>query len=116
MWARYIEVFLGLGVIACAWVLPHPEAPWRVWNDVVCGVLVILLAILSFFGPTRWAHIGIGAVGLWLGGTAYFSVERPGPAAAQCEIVLALLLLLMFLIPNEATEPPVPWRRPQPGP
>ena len=82
-------------------------------NDVACGLLIIVLAVLSFFRPTRWAHVGIGGAALWLGLTAYFSVERPGPPAAQYEIVLAWLLLLVFLIPNEATQPPVPWRRPQ---
>jgi hypothetical protein len=106
-------MLLGVSVIACPWIFPHPEAPWRLLNDVACGLLVVMLAALSFFGPTRWAHIGIGGVGLWLGATAYLAVERPGPPAAQYEIVLACLLLLMFLIPNEATRPPESWRRTQ---
>ena len=109
MWPRYSEMLFGAWLVASPWIFNHPGG-WFYWNDIASGSVVILLAILSFFRATRWAHVAIGAVALWVGGTAYFLFERPGPAAAQNEITTALLLLLLFLLPNEASLPPTPWR------
>jgi hypothetical protein len=111
MWGRYIEILLGLWLIASPWLLPHREPAWRHTNEVVCGLAVIVFAIASFFRATRWAHLMNGAVALWLGLSTYFLEDRPGPPGAQNDITLAYLLLLMFLIPNEASKPPMPWRK-----
>ena len=53
---------------------------------------------------------------LWLTGHGYFSAVRPGPPAAQNEIMVGLMLLVLAIIPNEASEPPVPWRDRQSSP
>jgi hypothetical protein len=96
----------GAWLIASPWVFPEAN---RALDDA-CGALTIFFAILSFFRLTRWAHLGTGAVALWLGGTAYFTVARPGPPATQNELVVAILLLMLFVLPNEASKPPEPWR------
>jgi SPW repeat len=110
MWPRYLEMLVGGWLIASPWIFGHSGGGWFFMNDLPCGTAVILLAILSFFRPTRRAHIGIGGVALWLGGSAYFLFERPGPPAAQNEITIALLLVTLFLLPNQASLPPQPWR------
>jgi hypothetical protein len=111
MWARYLEIVLALWLIASPWVIPHPEPTWRHLNEVACGVAVILFAVASFFRPTHWAHLLTGVVALWLGGTAYLLEPRPGPPGAQNDITVAYLLILMFLIPNHASKPPISWRK-----
>ena len=78
---------------------------------MICGGVVIALALASFWRPVEWAHLLIGAVALWLIGSGYFTQPRPGPPAAQNEIVSGLLLMMLFIVPNEATEPPKSWRR-----
>jgi hypothetical protein len=110
MWARYIEILFGVWLIASPWVFPEREQAWLQTNEIICGVAVIVLAVASFFRPTARAHVLIGAVALWLGGSAYFFEPRPGPPAGQNDITLAYLLILMFLIPNEASKPPISWR------
>jgi SPW repeat len=110
MWVRYMEILIGVWLIASPWIFGHTHLPWLLWNDILCGAAVILLAGLSFFRKTRWAHLLIGAVVVWLGGTAYFLFQRPGPGSVQNEIMTALVLLLFFILPNQASDPPEPWR------
>jgi hypothetical protein len=111
MWGRYLEILLGLWLIMSPSIIPHPEPAWRHTNAIVCGAAVIVFALASFFQPTRWAHFLIGGVALWLGGTAYFLEPRPGPPGAQSDITTALLLLVVFVVPNHASKPPAAWRR-----
>jgi hypothetical protein len=111
MWARWLEILLGGWLIASPWIFGHANGSWFHWNDMTSGGAVILLATASFLRSKRWAHLAIGAVAIWLGTSAYFGFERPGPPGAQNEITLAFLLLTLFLVPNEASSPPEPWRR-----
>lgn len=111
MWARWLEILLGGWLVASPWVFGEAEGSRFELISVLPGCVVILLAAASFVQRARRAHLAIGAVAIWLGATAYFGFERPGPPAAQNQITLALLLLTMFAIPNQASAPPEPWRR-----
>jgi hypothetical protein len=111
MWPRYIEILLGIWLIASAWLLPDGGREWLQGTSIVGGALTLLFAALSFIHRTRWAHLGTGFVALALGGAAYSLVEHPGPPAAQNQITVAILLLMFFLLPNRASLPPEPWRR-----
>jgi hypothetical protein len=66
--------------------------------------------MLSFSNRAGWAHAGTALLALGIGLAAYAGHPRPGPPAAQNEIVVALLLLIFAIVPNEATLPPKPWR------
>jgi SPW repeat len=110
MWARCLEMLLGGWLVASPWVFGQAEGSKFDLISILPGCAVILLAAASFAPRTRRAHLAIGAVAIWLGATAYFDFERPGPPAAQNQITLALLLLTMFVIPNQASVPPEPWR------
>jgi bacteriorhodopsin len=111
MWGRWVEILLGTWLAASPLTFGHADGSWFHFNDMLSGGAVILLAAASFVSSMRWAHLGIGAVALWVGLSAYFGFERPGPPAAQNEITTAFLLLTVFLVPNEASQPPQPWRR-----
>jgi hypothetical protein len=45
-------------------------------------------------------------VSCWLAGHGYVSAVRPGPPAAQNEIMVGLLLLLFAILPNDVNRPP----------
>ena len=70
----------------------------------------IVAVTLSWWSRTSWAHYFTGGVALWLGITTWMFVERPGPPAAQNEISVAVFLLMMFILPNQASDPPAGWR------
>jgi hypothetical protein len=103
-------MLLGAWLVASPWIFGLAEGSRFEVTSLLPGCLVILLAAASFVRPTRWAHLVTGAVAIWLGASAYFGFERPGPPAAQNQITVALVLLTFIVVPNEASKPPEPWR------
>ena len=111
MWPRICELLLGAWLMLTPLIFAGTDAVDAfAWRDVVAGGTIIGLSLLSFWRRTHWAHLVTGAVALALGLAAYFGGARPGPPAAQNEIAVAFALLLFAIIPNEATQPPRPWR------
>lgn len=111
MWPRVSELFLG------GWLMVSPlvfrataGAESFVGRDLIVGMVVVLLSLMSFWRRPARAHLltAVLSVGLW--GMAYFGWPRPGPPAAQNEIATALFLLMLAIIPNNANRPPVEWR------
>jgi len=112
MWARVVELMLGAWLVLSPLIFRNTtDVSEYVVNDVVCGSLVVTLALMCFWPPLQRANVATLLVAVWLVGHGYFSAERPGPPAAQNEIVLGLLLLVFAIIPSEALSPPRPWRR-----
>jgi hypothetical protein len=107
MWPRVAEVALGCWLLLTPFVFRETQAvgSYSV-NAVVSGSVVILASLLSFWDRTRFAHIVTLFVSLWLAAHGYFWAERPGPPAAQNELVVGLLLLLFAVLPNEINAPP----------
>ncbi|MEX0938386.1 MAG: hypothetical protein WDZ59_11050 [Pirellulales bacterium] len=112
MWARVVEVMLGCWLIISPFIFGHPESEVGRWlTDMACGTLVIAFALLSYARPLRHAHLLTILVGFWLIGFAFLAEPYPVPPALQNDVMLGLLLLMMCILPNEATEPPLAWRR-----
>jgi hypothetical protein len=111
MWARVVEVMLGLWLLISPFIFGHSAGNTGLWiNDLVCGFLLMTLALLSFWHPLRYAHLAIGIVALWLIAFGFF-VPYPAPPASQNHILLGLVLLMFAIIPNDANLPPPSWRR-----
>jgi hypothetical protein len=116
MWARTAELMIGFWLVLSPLIFRGtPDAGSFVVRDVAAGSLVVLFSLLSFWRRTEWAHLVTMALALLLGLAAYFGWSRPGPPAAQNEIMVAWMLLLLAIVPNEATRPPRPWRSRQPS-
>ncbi len=110
MWARVVEVMLGCWLAASPFIFRHSAEDRMLWfSDLLSALAVMVLALLSFWRPLRFAHLGIVAVGLWLI-AAGFLAPYPTPAAFQNDIVVGLLLLIFAIVPNDANQPPKPWR------
>ena len=111
MWARVVEVLAGVWLMMTPLVFAGTESVEAfVRRDVGAGLAIVALSLLSFWRRTPWAHLVTAVVALALGFAAYFGWSRPGPPAAQNEIAVALTLILFAIVPNEATQPPGPWR------
>ena len=117
MWARVIEAMLGVWLIISPFVFRHPSDATALWtSDLVSGSAVITLALLSYWEPTRHAHVLLLVVATWLIGFGRFWSATPLPPGQQNDIVIGLLLLMFAIIPNQATLPPRAWFRELPGP
>lgn len=111
MWPRVIEGMLGAWLLVTPFVFRGTEAAADYsWNAAICGASIGLATLLSFWRPARHARFLTLAISCWLMLHGYFSAERPGPPAAQNELVIGLTLLLFALMPNAVNQPPEPWR------
>jgi peptidoglycan/LPS O-acetylase OafA/YrhL len=111
MWARIIEVMLGCWLAMSPFIFRHSAADRVQWfNDLFLAMVVIGLALVSFWPPLRFAHVAILVIALWLIGFGFSASPYPTPPALQNDIVVGLLLLMFAIVPNEATRPPRPWR------
>jgi hypothetical protein len=110
MWARVIEVMLGCWLAVSPFMFRHSPGDRALWfNDLLSALAVIVLGLVSFWPPLRFAHVANLAVALWL--IAFgFLAPYPTPSALQNDIVVGLLLLMFAIIPNNANKPPQPWR------
>jgi hypothetical protein len=105
-WPRLLEAALGV------WLLFSPDifGSATIVSERILGAAVIVFALLSFLPRFSWTQWLTGAVALWLGLVPYFTLERPGPPAAQNDITVAILLLMSFVLPTRATQPPASWQ------
>jgi hypothetical protein len=111
MWARVIEVMLGCWLAISPFIFRHSAGDKVLWfNDFISATAVIVLSVVSFWPPLRFAHIGNFAIALWLIAFGFWASPYPTPPALQNDIVVGLLLLMFAIVPNEAAQPPRPWR------
>lgn len=111
MWARVVEVMLGCWLAVSPFVFRHSPEDRIVWfNDFLSAMIVIVLALVSFWRPLRYAHVANLAVALWLIAFGFLASPPPTPPALQNNVAVGFLLLMFAIIPNEANRPPVPWR------
>jgi peptidoglycan/LPS O-acetylase OafA/YrhL len=117
MWGRVIEIIIGLWLVLSPFVWGHyPSNPglWR--SDVISGIAVIGLAVLSFWPFRRlrflrYAHVGILFVASWVVVFSYFTSGHPAAPGYQNALLTGLTLMLVAIIPNDASQPPTSWRR-----
>jgi hypothetical protein len=110
VWPRGFELLLGVWMTASPWIFGHAEMTPRMWAEIGAGMAVILFSLVSFLRSFSWAHYLTGIAGVWMIGFGYFGSPRPGPPAAQNEIIAGLFLLMLFFLPNEVSLPPKSWR------
>lgn len=112
MWARAVEVMLGLWLLVSPFIFGHyGQRPPLVMSDLGAGAAVILLSLATFAPSLRRAHLLNLLVAAWLVGFGRFGFPHPAPAGAQNQILVGLVLLLLAIVPPESSRPPLSWRR-----
>jgi hypothetical protein len=112
MWARAVEVMLGLWLVIAPFVFGHfGELRRLAWSDMASGAALVLLSSLCFFERLRRLHLLNLAVSAWLVLHGYLGYAHPAPPGAQNEILVGLVLLLTAIIPPQSSQPPRPWRQ-----
>ena len=110
MWSRVVEVMLGAWLVISPFIFSHSPSDRAWWiNDLATGTAVIVFGVLSFWEPTRRAHVGTIFAGAWLIGFAYLHGFGEAPAASQNHLTIGLMLMMFAIIPNESSQPPKSW-------
>jgi hypothetical protein len=111
MWARVIEVILGCWLAVSPFIFRHNPEDQVLWfNDLLSAMVVIVLALVSFWPQLRFAHVANLAVALWLIAFGFWGSPYPALPALQNDIVIGLLLIMFAIVPNDTNRPPQPWR------
>jgi hypothetical protein len=111
MWARVVETMLGIWLAISPLVFRRATAPAALWwTDLAAAAAVITLALASYWQPTRHAHFAILLVAGWLVVSAFLS-EYPTPPAEQNHLLTGLLLIMLAIIPNRASQAPRSWAK-----
>lgn len=114
MWSRVVEIMLACWLLVSPFVFQHSSQETMLWvSDFACAVAVATLAMLSYWPPTRHAHLVTVLVALWLILFGRFAVAAPIPPGYQNEMVVGLLLLMFAIVPNHAARMPLAWSRQQ---
>lgn len=118
LWCHFTNAALGLWLIfspfvfglAQAWLEPAalaaPEArglvysaTWMTMSDILCGALVLALALLSLARDAGWARWSVAALGLWLLFAPLLFWTPSAAAYANDTLVGALLIVFAVALP-----------------
>lgn len=115
MWARHMELALGLWLLTSPFVFRHASDRSGLWaHDLLIGAAVVSLALATHWRPLRRAHLVLLPLAVWLMGAGWWAARGAGihpPAAYQNWILVGLLLAMFAIVPSRASRPPKPWRR-----
>jgi hypothetical protein len=107
MWARWIELGLGIWLLLCPWILPSHAGGERF---AILGLLTIVASIVSVFRPGGWIHWIVPAAGVALITISVLTAPHPLPPLLQNNVIVGLTLLMLGVVPDRAFEPPRRWR------
>ena len=111
MWPRVVEIMLGAWLVIGPFVFRDtPDVHRYTMSMVLSGALIAMASTLAFWSPAAGARYITLLTSLWLMGHGYFAAARPGPPAAQNELLTGLLILLFAVLPNDINRPPEAWR------
>lgn len=110
MWGRIVEIMTAVWLAGSPFIFGVQSDATILWADLGLALLIWTLSGLSYWHPTRHAHllILVVSVGMIVWGRFYVT---PPPPAHENHIVVGLFLLMIALIPNEASQPPRVWRQ-----
>ena len=110
MWPRVVEFMLGCWLAASPFIFAHSAEDTSLWiMDWSCALLVITLALLSYWPPLRHIHIATAVLAIVMIGYGRLSSPDHVTPALQSYILVGLLLLMFALVPSHASRPPRWW-------
>lgn len=111
MWARVIEIMLAGWLAISPFVIHGQAANVGDWNvELVCAGAVVLFALLSFYHRMRRAYLLTIIVGACLTASTLLTAAVPATPAAMNAVAVGLLLMMLGVIPSNASIPPRRWR------
>lgn len=97
MWARIVNIALGVWLMIAPWALTYDYAISRT-NDIWVGILVALAALVGLaWQPARFANTALGA---WLIIAPFALGYAAWEAAAINDVVVGAVVLAVSLIPS----------------
>lgn len=111
MWPRTVEIMLGVWLMASPFIFGYPAGATALWwIDLAGGLLIATISVLTFVRSLRRLHLLHIAIASAL--IAHGWLIHPG-GASQNHIGVGLVLLMLSILPSDASLPPPAWREPR---
>jgi len=110
MWGRVVEIMTAIWLAVSPFIFRVQSNATLLWTDLGVALLICVLSSLSYWHPTRHAHLLILIVSAGLVVWGRFAALPPTPEH-QNHIIVGLFLMMIALVPNDASQPPNVWRR-----
>jgi len=112
MWPRDLELSLGFWLLLSPFIFGHDDGAQGLWaTDLVCGSLVLALALLAYRPRLRYIHLAELLPALWLIVCGWLGSQGGFAPGYQNEIVVGLLVAMIAIVPSKTDQPPEGWRR-----
>lgn len=105
MWARIVELMLGLWLALSPFIFGHAH-PFLWKSDLCSAILIALFSLLSFNRHLSKMHLLNVLMGFWLIGVGYLMPLNPVPPGLENNILVGILLLMLGIVPSHCNEPP----------
>jgi len=109
MWPRVVEMMTAVSLALSPFMFRAQSDPVIVWPGSRIALAIALLAGASYWPWARQAHLSMLLVAVGLIVWERF-VQSPPPPIHQNHIVVGLFLLIVALLPNDASQPTGQWR------
>lgn len=96
-WRGFLNAVLGFWLISSPFTFGY-QSEQLIWSDVICGLLAIVIGLLTVHFPL-WAW-GTALVGLWLELAPLFFWAPEAASYLNDTFIGILLLVFSFIIPN----------------
>ena len=110
MWARVVEMATAIWLAVSPWVFYSPPTDSAtMWIDQGIAVAIFLFACFSYWPITRHCHLLTLFIAIGLIAWGRLDGTPPQPIH-QNHIIAGLFLLMIAIIPNDASQPPEVWQ------
>jgi hypothetical protein len=65
-WQDMVNLVLGVWIAASPWVLGFGDHAMTMWNALVVGGAILVIAAIDLDSPANWEEWATGALGVWL--------------------------------------------------
>lgn len=111
LWPRALQLVLGCWLLLSPLFFRHTGGSALGLVDRGAGMLIVAVVAISLLPSLDRLHLATLPVALVLIAWSWSSFPRPGPAGAQNQILVGLLLGMLSVLPADATSPPESWQR-----
>jgi hypothetical protein len=94
-WQDWLGMVLGVVIGLSPWLAGQQYSSVILWNAIIIGALVLVLAELELVGLQRWQEIADIACGVWLIASPFiFGYAGAGPLRVWHYVLGAIVVLL----------------------
>ncbi len=107
-WEDWTNLVLGLWLSASPWVFQFTTASAAVWNALISGCIIALLAAAALYQVKKWEEWTNAVIGIWLVVSPWVLGFSNDPVTTWNAVIVGLLVLCvagweLYTLPAETS-------------